>query len=375
MKEDELDSMVAGEAQRQSSEEGTTTEDNTVASQPTGEGVANQNDAEQQVRTEKPASSAADAAESNSPTAEQLQILDRLSGGKIKSVEDFTSILTKAEQTDVLSGKVKDFESKAAESPFADEYEAKRNELKKGGATKEQLKAFEHINDLGDLKELDPLEAIINKMILVDGIGPKVARIKAEKEFGLDGKYDEDLEVAEEDLRIASKKAIESLSAYRAQIATPNTDRVILDEAGKQALTAQLKPHLEKISTDFNRLTSVVIPAENGVAESNFDLPLDADSKAFIVGKVKEIMLEEGLQPTTENLQWAQRESVKDYLLVNLDKVVKGALLQQRTQLNKFYSEKYENTGGKPQGDLNPQQLKQRQASEYAAFENEMLGR
>lgn len=378
MQEDELDKMVNGEAARQATEDGTIIDNSTTAQQTSDAGTTTTETgtegAAATTATTTTDTSTDNKAVSDLLTADQLQILDRMSGGKVKTVEDFTSLLTKAEQTDVLSGKVKEFESKLAVSPFADEYEAKRNELKKAGASKDTLKAFETVNELGDLKAMDPKEALIMKMVLVDGIGEKVARAKVEKLHDHSGLYDIDLEVAESDLVQEGKKAIEELSAFKTQVSTPNADKVILDEAGKQALTAQLNPFLEKINTGYDKLMSVVLPGENGGKESNFDLTLDADSKTFITDKIREIVLEENLPLTTENLQWAQREAVKEYTMLHLGTIVKNTLTTQKMQLDKYYSEKYENTGGKLQGDLSPVQQQQKNDAEYKAFENEMLG-
>lgn len=357
MQNDDLDARMEREADRQIREEGGSTEQHEEQQQQQESTTEEDSEQQQESNAGEQGTKAPEAQADNKQTVQNtpeldLATLDRLSGGKIKTVEDFNNILGKSAETDVLSKQLQELQSKLAVNPYADEYEQKRNELKKSGASKDQLKAFETVNDLGDISEMDATESLVMKLVLVDGYSEKVARNKVEKQYGLENKFDDDLEIAKEELELAAKEARTKLSDYKAQVSTPvGAEKRILNEAQKAELENGLKPALQKLTSEVNSLTTVSIKNGKGEEEVSVSLDLDADGKAFIASQVRQIMLEENLPMTEQNYAYAVREATRDYTEKNLPKITESIWKKAKTHFEKVYSEKYENTGGKPRGE------------------------
>lgn len=374
---DELELQMERESARQNAEAGITNE---PAAQTDNDIPGEQNAA---------AGAQADASASATTTATQEpntnnqddqvvfnQLLERFSNGSLKTADDFSSFVTRIGEFDNLSKEVETLRTTVASAPkFADEFEQKRNELKLSGATKDTLKTFEKLNDLGDLSTLDPLEARVMKMVLVDGMGEKIARLKVEKEFPLDSTYDEDLEIMQEDLRIASKNDLKALSDFKVQISTPVvSDSKLLDEAGKAALSASLKPVLESFSANFNSLTTLNLGGKEGAPAATLELTLKDTDKSFLTAEINTYMVENNLPVTQENVNEAKGVAIEKFVAANLPRITNDVWKTADAYYTKYYTEKYENIGGKPRGESNPNALKGTRSADEVQWKKEMLG-
>ena len=83
-------------------------------------------------------------------------------------------------------------------------------------------------------------------------------------------------------------------------------------------------------------------------------------------------MLEENLPMTQENYAYALSEARRDYMEQNMPRIIEKIWGKANSYYEKFYSEHYENTGGKPKQDAKPASQASADA-EYKAFKQSML--
>lgn len=299
--------------------------------------------------------------------------LERLSGGAIKTTEDLQSALAKIGEYDSLSKRALEAEEKLGKTIFADAYEQRRNELKLAGATKEQLKSFEKINDLGDLKEMDDLEAKIQKLILVDGYGEKVARNKVKKEFDLENTFDDDLDVMKEDLRISAKADREALEAYKTEVSTPSADTKILNEAQKASVIEGLKPVFAQFNEQFKSLAALELKGKNSDQVIPFDLEVSASDKAKMTESIQGYLLGNNLPLTQENYNEALSNARREHLEANVGLIANKVWAKAEAHFTKQLADKYENISGLPRQHQKPAHPLSEDRAAMKAVKNELL--
>lgn len=384
----DLDAMIEKEAARQAASEGN---GSTVTDLPTdGEKTSTEvktelNDKTVETTENTPAASDkpdttdqnknAKPADTTDTDAAFIQRLERLSGGQIKTTEDLNAAVAKLKDYDIISEKARVFEEKANSIKFADAYEQRRNELKLSGASKDQLKSFQQINELGELSEMDDLEAKVQKLILVDGFGEKAARLKVSREFNFEDTFDDDLELMKEDLRLSAKADRKALETFKAEVSTPAPDKKILDAAGKQALETSLKPILADFSEKINSLTTFNLKGVNSDEVVPLELALTADDKTVMTNSIKDYMLGNNLPLTQENLDEAIIAARREYLEVNQPKIAEKIWAKAEAHFTKKFADKYENVGGLPKGDSKPSKAASEEAAAIRSFKDDMLGR
>lgn len=381
---DELDEMIAQESQRQDTESGivnTSTEGDKPAEKP-NEAVAN--DPEKPVETakeeEKPAEKPADDKPAESQAAPAVtndvesvisERLGLISGGKFKTETELKTVLSSYETLMKENAELK------AKNPYATPFEQKRNEMLMAGASKDALKALENINELGDLDKLDAREALISKMVLVDGIPRKVAEIKVDKQFPIDSIEDEDEKlVMESDLELAgkdSKKSIESFKVDMSKVDNTAADQNLLTEAAKTELVNNLKPHLADLTSKVSNLTTLNLNGKEGDEAIKYDVALTADDKAQLASDIQNFMVENNLPLTQENYDQAVVFAKERQIISKYQESVQKVWAKAETHFTKFFTEKYENPSGKPNGDQKPGKT-DTSASELQKWENEMIG-
>ena len=116
-------------------------------------------------------------------------ILGGLSKGAISSVDDFNSMLEKANGYGELTSKLQETEQKLVDV-YPNEYVKTLSELYKGGASTEQISMFQKLNALGDISKLSDKDAIVYQKVQ-QGWSEDVARDAVELEYDFDG-LDED---------------------------------------------------------------------------------------------------------------------------------------------------------------------------------------
>jgi hypothetical protein len=365
-----LDARMEAEAQRQSAELGGDTGDQTGADQGSGDdnntgdttgddstdgatGDDNNVSGEDQgidnnqtgdADTSKPAGT------DNASIEPQLEII---SGGKIKTLEDLNGLLKQVADFDTVK---KDYEDRLAKSAeFADEFEAKRNELKRNGASKEQLVTFEKLNDVADIKSLDPIEAKVMKLVLIDGFPEKLARNKVEKDYPLSTIEDEDeKELMEQELKFSSKPDVEALEALKVKVSTAGNDNALKAKVDVEVLKLELKPVLEDFTQKFSKLTTLNLNGKEGDEAVSFDLTLDDIGKKSFVTDIEAFLVDNSLPLTQENYNAAVDYARKEYVKNNLEAINQKVWAKASAHYEKFYTEKYENRGGLPAGDRKP---------------------
>lgn len=391
---DELEQAMARESARQDAEAGTTTTTDTATTQtadttattaPIETATTQTNDT-----ANTDAAVVATVADQNTTTTapvvndnpnDFIANLERISGGTIKTQEDFIAALEKAKKVDTLEPTLAELQAKLAVNPYADEYEQKRNELKKAGASKEQIKAFEQINELGDLSELSSKEAKIMKMVLVDGLGEKVARLKVEKEFSFKDQGGEelegdDLEIAQSDLDQSAKPDRVALEAYKATASfAPVSDVPLVDAAAKAKYESELKPVLEGFARDYSSITNLNLNGKEGDEAVNLDLKVSEDDKTGMITDIRDFLTGNNLPLTQENYDEALSFARANVITKNLGKITQEVWQKADAHFTKYFTEKYENTGGIPKGDQAPKNQVNEDEAAHRAWKDDLLGK
>jgi len=275
--------------------------------------------------------------------------LDVLSGGKFKTQEDLLSALTKAEQFDTVKT---EYDTYKQTNRFANEFEQKRNELILGGASKETLKSFEKLNDLGDLAQLSPVEAKVAKLILVDGYSEKLARNTVEKEFPIDSTYDDDeKELLEEKLAHSANQDRKSLEKFKVDVSSPASDAKIQNIVSKEQLTADLKPILADFNTKFSTMMTLNVNGEEGDKAVTYPVVVNDEGKAFMNQVVQDFLITNDMPLTQANYDEALKFAKGEWIKANVGTIVEAYGKEKDKYWEKYYTEKYENIGGLPRQD------------------------
>lgn len=299
---------------------------------------------------------------------------ETISGGLFKTEDDFKTSLHKFSGYDDLVKERDALKAKAEENPFADDYEKRRNELKKGGASQEQLVAFEKVNGLGDLEKLEAIDAKVMKLVLVDGYPETVARRKVEKEFPINDEYadEDDLEILRTDLEISAKADRLALEEYKVEISTPTGDRILVDAASKEAIKAQLEPVLAEFNEKYSSIATLNLNGKEGDSAINFDVTADEATKQAFITDIRAFFADGTTPLTQENYDQALSYAQQNHVARNLEKIVQGAWARAEAHFTKFFTDKYENTGGLPKGDYKGTSQSAFSKSEEKAFKKEL---
>lgn len=373
-----LDAAIAQEASR-TNEEGAANNasQENLNDNPAGDNQPGDNDnseGDNNPAVETKADAPASQQQPNGDNAEDLFTpqLELISKGRFKNSADLLTAIENLDRFDTVSRELEDFKAK---NPFADEFEQKRNELKLAGATKEQLKSFEELNDLGDITSLEPRDAKVMKLMLIDGFPKKLAEAKVDKEFPLESTYDEtEKELLEHEFAKSAKEDVKALEAYKVQVSTPSTDRVLTSQVDKAKLEAELNPVLDDFKQRYSTLTTLNLNGEEGEKGVNFDVSVDDAGKSQIADGIKEYFVENGIPLTQENYDEALDYARGQYLKENLPVITQKIWKQAEAHFTKFYTEKYENQGGLPRGDRKPGGGLNSTDAETKALKNELMG-
>lgn len=360
---DDLDQMVLEEATRQTSDQqqennsGAENQENNAAAAAgsdeqqqqqesnTGAGAEEQQGQEQQQAA--PAAAATNNNDADSIFAERLGLI---SGGKFKDEAALKEILS---SHDAIKQELFDLKGK---NPYANDFEKKRNEMLLAGATKESLKAFEEINELGDLTKLSNRDVKINKLVLVDGYSKKMAEIKVDKEFPIETAYDDDKEFLETELKQSAKADLKALEQFKvdSETVTPAQESNLMSEAAKAELVTNLKPHLVDLTSKVSNLTSLNLNGKEGDEAIKLDVALSADDKAQLASDVENFMVNNNLPLTQENYDQAVGFAKERLMVSKFQESAQKTWAKAEAHFTKVFTEKYENPSGKPNGGIKP---------------------
>lgn len=213
----------------------------------------------------------------NQPSFDINKYLEESSEGLFKTEEDFKSALSKIKEHDTLTQQVQVLQSEK-ETIFANDYIKKLNSLHKEGRSPEQIASFEKLSKL-DLDKLDPKEALIQDKVLNDGVTRAIAERIVAKQYGLDKlsidddtlteeeiqANKEELETAQELMRIAAKPVVENLRKELDGLTNfESPEQRALDEAArKKSYEKALEPFTQKLAESFPK--EIRLEVEEGV--------------------------------------------------------------------------------------------------------------
>lgn len=281
--------------------------------------------------------------------------LENVTGGLFTDVDAFKAALPKVTQYDTLKQERDAFELKTKENPFADEYVQKLNDLKKNGASADQIENFHKINNIGDIKEMSPVDAKVAKLVLIDGYRESVARKMVERDYPV-GDYEDgsdDKELLEEKLRVdanADKKALEQFKAQASVVDTTAQEQQKLADLAKHTQhEQQVKQTVPQIAQNIVGMGEIDLkPSKDGDAiKMKFDYP--TDFKANIPLMLNDYFMD-GLTPiTNESVQEAYRHINASYLDQYFPVLAQKILEQGIALATEAVVNKYENKSGLPQ--------------------------
>lgn len=309
-----------------------------------------------------PAAAAATPTSGAAPSAaapDNNAILDQISGGVFKDVDSFVAALPKLKEYDQINARKTELEAEIAKDPFASPFVKTLNKLVAEGAPIDQIKSFIAINESPSLGDLDPKEAKVMKMVLVDGMKETVARRKVDGMFNLDdpslsAEQKEDLE---EDLRISSKNDLKELEAFKADLSVvkgTKDEQNLQSAAQRQAYSTHLQTVVPQISSAITGLGEVKLAGDKGIPDVVMAINYSDDFKASIPKQLEAYFMD-GLTPINkETVVEAVTTIHARYLVNNYQKMMEDFGKQVRAETLEYAEAKFENRSGIQNDEKNP---------------------
>lgn len=214
----------------------------------------------------------------------------KIAGIEFKTEEEVKGFFEKAKGYTDLQSKYdalnQNYESlKAQPDPFANEHIKKVNEMIQQGRSKDDIAAFEKINSVGELKDLQPLEKVKLALQLRDGLTPEEADIRIKSLYKLDeGTYDENI-IADNKvaLKLAANKDEEFLNSYRVKL-SENPVAKQQEDYNKQIAeyTEKVSPIAKSIQEKYTAIKGVNLNGKTGEDAITIDLPISEESRNVI---------------------------------------------------------------------------------------------
>lgn len=221
----------------------------------------------------------------------------KIAGKEFKTEDDLKNFFQKAKGNESLESELETIrqqleEQKGAQPKFANERIQKLNDLYASGASSDQIKAFEQINAVGELKDLAPIDAVKIALQLRDGLTAEEADIKIKNTYKLDEQqYDADqIKTSNIDLKLDAKKDLEYLEQYKAKVEEIPANAAEQAQAQRQAELDQqvanyrkeVAPIAKLIQDDFTAIKGVNVNGKKGDEAVTIDLPVNEEHKAKI---------------------------------------------------------------------------------------------
>jgi hypothetical protein len=287
-------------------------------------------------------------------TAPAPKFEDLLKEHGINSVDELKAFKAKVEEHKTLTEEVQKLKSEKEKSPFASEKIEKLNKLVASGATLDQIKAFEKINDLGDLSKADPkaikLLALQMREQLTEKEAEKLLSRKYKTEVTLD-KDEEGYDQAVEDAEMAQLLLKTEVSQDREYIKQYQGTLEAIDPAGKQEADSiqaqQYQDNLDKIIPtlgSFDKLENININGkknEEAVVLPEFNFT--DETKKVATDLVKGFMTRNNLEITPDNLQSAKQFALDMMFLAEKETIVVAAANHLASIKVKEILDKYNN--------------------------------
>lgn len=267
-----------------------------------------------------------------------------------------------------LNKKYTDLELKSKTSPFADPFVEKLNEMKKSGASKDQIKAFVKLNEIGDIASLDVKDRAILKSQLSEGLTEREATRLFNKDYKLDISQYPDLDEAEaleriEDEKIRLKrdsKGIDSfLSDYVKEVSTVRNPEQEFSSKWKE-IEPKVKDIAPVIAESYEGI-KMNLNGKKGDDAIEFAFQVPDEFRKEIPNIVEQYHLSEFAQGRPVPMTQEGLQRTKEYISTVLkaqyfDKFMLDAANHAESVTTERMANKYSNSGRKAAGDQPPVQ-------------------
>lgn len=281
------------------------------------------------------------------------KIVAELTGGSFTDVELFKQAFPKIKDYDTLATTKTELEQKLQEQSFANDYVKIFNDLVKGGATPDQLKSFQQINLIGDLKDLSPIDAKVAKLVLIDGFRESVAKKMIERDYPLDD-YEEgtdEREIMQEKLRVESNADRMSLEKFKSDLTKVDNSAQENQRLQQLAAVEQHKSlvnqYVPQIASKVNGMGELEFKSKEGDgAKIKFDYP--EDFKSTIQERLTAYFMDGNTPVTNENVEHALKHINAVYLDNNFPQIAQKIWADAENATWEKAVNKYENRSGLP---------------------------
>lgn len=281
--------------------------------------------------------------------------------GEEYDLETLKSHIEKAKSYDEIARQKEELEKNQFKP--ANDYVRTLNTLVESGASKDQLNSFIKLNTYGDLDKMSPMDIKVAKMVLIDNYSEDVARAKVERDFDL-SQYEEgdiDRRILEDELRVSSKKDLEALNDYRAELSTyenpdkANAEKIQLEEK------AILTQHQNRIKAELPELVKRLKPVrelEFGIKDVEGKVPFSIEYDEEFKNQLPSLfepMFKDKVEPINEMV--AEKFAKSVYLEENFDRIAQQIWDKAVSFATEHADGKYENRSGLPETKPNPEAL------------------
>lgn len=287
--------------------------------------------------------------------------LEEQSGGVLKDVDLFKSILPKVTEYDSLLTQKAELEQKLSVNPFHNEFVSKLNEFYKTGANEDQIKNFIKVSSI-DLDKLSPVELKVAAMVK-EGYNEDIARQIVERDYPIDSFEEGDAEraIIEEKLRVSSKADYESLKQWKADASKVDNSQAellaqqqeqqrlqtIAQESQYQQQVEQVAPKIAEVLTGIGELT--IKPGKEGEYEAmKMQFDYNDDFKSKVPDMVSNYFLDTKAPINEESYAECKEYINAHYLATNIESIIQANTRHVEAITWEKAVNKYENRSGLP---------------------------
>lgn len=247
------------------------------------------------------------------PSPEKIYgAIGKITEGKVNSEESLKELIERANKLAALETQHEtlssEHESLKNKKPFANDYLEKLNNLYKDGAPQEKINLFQKLNNLGDLKSLESLDAKKYELMFKNGLSDTEAELFVKSQYKLDVDLygPDEVELSKIQLKMdgdASKEFLKgqvaSFEVAPTEKAPTNEDKPLTDAEIKILRTerlAKVEPIVQSIEKELPDLFAKI--NSNGLTGDKaltVDLPIPDEVKAVILEQTKKFAMESGV--------------------------------------------------------------------------------
>lgn len=289
-------------------------------------------------------------------------ILEEISGGAFKDVETFKGSLPKFQEYDSLTTAKTELEEKVKNmfTPTND-YVKTLNEMYANGATTDQIKSYQRLNEIGDLNTLSPFDIKVHKMVH-EGYNEDIARKIVGQEFPIEDfeeGSDERL-ILEEKMKISSAQDLKILEQHKKDLSSFGEQQKQAQEQEKLQLIASQENHkkevalaVPKIAEAMKGLGELNLNGKDGEEAVKLNFDYKDEFKAEIPKLINDFFVEYNLPLTAENIQNASNYISAVYWDQNKESILQSATKHVEAVTWEKALNKYENRSGLPTEPVN----------------------